>query len=75
LALRCPVHRHFWGLWLSSDSILNDFAPPMATTFVNRQHTWRKPPAVTECRFPPPWTVEEQAACFVVRDHSGQALP
>jgi hypothetical protein len=22
--------------------------------------------------FPPPWTVEEQAACFVVRDHSGQ---
>jgi len=27
-----------------------------------------------ERRFPPPWTVEEQAACFVVRDHSGQAL-
>jgi hypothetical protein len=25
-------------------------------------------------RFPPPWTVEEQSACFVVRDHSGQAL-
>jgi hypothetical protein len=25
-------------------------------------------------RFPPPRTVEEQAACFVVRDHSGQAL-
>ncbi len=25
-------------------------------------------------RFPPPWTVEEQDACFVVRDHSGQAL-
>jgi hypothetical protein len=25
-------------------------------------------------RFPPPWSVEEQAACFVVRDHSGQAL-
>jgi hypothetical protein len=25
-------------------------------------------------RFPPPWTVEEQAACFVVRDDSGQAL-
>jgi hypothetical protein len=22
-------------------------------------------------RFPPPWTVEEQAACFVVRDHNG----
>jgi hypothetical protein len=25
-------------------------------------------------RFPPPWSVEEQAACFVVRDHSGQQL-
>jgi hypothetical protein len=25
-------------------------------------------------RFPPPWTVEEQPACFVVRDHDGQAL-
>jgi len=24
--------------------------------------------------FPPPWSVEEQAACFVVRDHHGQAL-
>jgi hypothetical protein len=22
----------------------------------------------------PPWSVEEQPACFVVRDHSGQAL-
>jgi hypothetical protein len=26
-----------------------------------------------EGRFPPPWTVEEQPACFVVR-HNGQAL-
>jgi hypothetical protein len=25
-------------------------------------------------RFPPPWTVEEQDACFVVVDHSGQKL-
>ena len=25
-------------------------------------------------RFPAPWTVEEQAACFVLRDDSGQAL-
>jgi hypothetical protein len=22
--------------------------------------------------FPPPWSVEEQSACFIVRDHSGQ---
>jgi len=25
-------------------------------------------------RFPPRWTVEEQPACFVVRDHNGQQL-
>jgi hypothetical protein len=25
-------------------------------------------------RFPPPWSVEELDACFVVRDQSGQAL-
>jgi hypothetical protein len=29
---------------------------------------------MTNRRFPPPWSVEEQAAGFVVRDHSGQAL-
>jgi hypothetical protein len=25
-------------------------------------------------RFPPPWSVEETDACFIVRDASGQAL-
>jgi hypothetical protein len=25
-------------------------------------------------RFPPPWTIEELDPCFLVRDHSGQAL-
>jgi hypothetical protein len=25
-------------------------------------------------RFPPPWSVEEQDACFVVRDGNGQQL-
>ena len=30
--------------------------------------------AVTPRRLPPPWSVEEQDACFVVRDHSGQKL-
>jgi hypothetical protein len=27
-----------------------------------------------ERRFPPPWSVEELEAYFVVRDHKGQAL-
>ena len=25
-------------------------------------------------RFPPPWTIEETDACFIVRDANGQAL-
>lgn len=25
-------------------------------------------------RFPPPWTAEETEACFIVRNHNGQAL-
>ena len=25
-------------------------------------------------RFPPPWSAEEMGACFIVRDHNGQAL-
>jgi hypothetical protein len=29
---------------------------------------------VTVRRFPPPWSVEELDACFVVRDASGQKL-
>jgi len=29
---------------------------------------------VSARRFPPPWTVEEQPACFVVRDREGQQL-
>jgi hypothetical protein len=29
---------------------------------------------VTPRRFPPPWTVEDKDACFIVRDNNGQAL-
>jgi hypothetical protein len=29
---------------------------------------------VTPRRFPPPWTVEDTDACFIVRDANGQAL-
>jgi hypothetical protein len=25
-------------------------------------------------RFPPPWSIEEMPACFIVRDSDGQAL-
>ena len=25
-------------------------------------------------RFPPPWSADETDACFIVRDHNGQAL-
>jgi hypothetical protein len=28
----------------------------------------------TSRRFPPPWSIDEQSACFVVRDHNGQQL-
>jgi hypothetical protein len=30
--------------------------------------------AVTERRFPPPWSVDELEACFVVKDSAGQKL-
>jgi hypothetical protein len=29
---------------------------------------------MTERRFPPPWSIEELDACFVVRDRDGQSL-
>ncbi len=30
---------------------------------------------MTSRRFPPPWSIEEyNEACFIVRDHDGQAL-
>jgi hypothetical protein len=29
---------------------------------------------MAEGRFPPPWTAEETDACFIVKDHNGQAL-
>ena len=32
------------------------------------------PASVTPRRLPPPWSVEEAEACFIVRDSTGQAL-
>jgi len=34
----------------------------------------QQPAKISARRFPPPWSVEEQAACFVVRDANGQQL-
>jgi hypothetical protein len=31
-------------------------------------------PLIAARRFPPPWSVEEQAACFIVTDTTGQKL-
>jgi hypothetical protein len=33
-----------------------------------------KQPALDLRRFPPPWSIDELEACFVVRDHIGPAL-
>jgi hypothetical protein len=27
-----------------------------------------------ERHFPPPWSVEDNGACFIIRDHNGQPL-
>jgi hypothetical protein len=29
---------------------------------------------MTACRFPPPWSVEDNGACFIVKDSAGQKL-
>jgi hypothetical protein len=29
---------------------------------------------MTDRRFRPPWSIEKQDACFIVRDHNGQQL-
>ena len=29
---------------------------------------------MTARRFPPPWSIEDNGACFIVKDHGGQAL-
>jgi hypothetical protein len=34
----------------------------------------QSPPEVTARRFPPPWTVEDTGACFIVKDSGGQKL-
>ena len=49
-------------------------APPLAWPVV---HSAAEPPLrgnrLSVRRFPPPWSVEETDACFIVRDANGQA--
>jgi len=45
----------------------------LAARLLKTAHNRQSSQQVTRC-FPPPWSVEEQAACFVVRDHNGQQL-
>jgi hypothetical protein len=40
----------------------------------NSQPAFQVQLPMADRRFPPPWTVEEKDACFIVRDHNGQAL-
>jgi hypothetical protein len=48
-----------------------NFSVPPLIFSSKRQMSARAPPP---CRFPPPWSVEETAPCFIVRDANGQAL-
>ena len=32
------------------------------------------PAEVRRRRFPPPWSVEQMEACFIVKDHAGMKL-
>jgi hypothetical protein len=49
---------------------------------LSTKRTWRAcgeqgephPKFLVPRRFPPPWSIDELEACFVVRDHDGQAL-
>jgi hypothetical protein len=39
-----------------------------------KEARYRNTNAVTERRFPPPWTIEDIGAAFVVKDSTGQQL-
>jgi hypothetical protein len=41
---------------------------------MRQSSTGRAGATLSGSRFPPPWSVEELDACFVVRDDSGQKL-
>jgi hypothetical protein len=42
---------------------------------VRRQRGFRlRTEVMTARHFPPPWTIDDNGACFIVRGHDGQAL-
>jgi hypothetical protein len=47
---------------------------PAKARGANKELNEQRPGPDNGRRFPPPWSVEELDACFVVRDHNGQAL-
>jgi hypothetical protein len=49
-------------------------SPPAAFIAMTARRGCGVPPKITPRRFPPPWSVEETSACFIVRDSAGQAL-
>jgi hypothetical protein len=59
-----------WAEERIRDALLEHAGAPDTHRGGNRRYDPPRP----ECRFAPPWTVEEQPACFVVFDHNGQQL-
>jgi hypothetical protein len=69
-------HNRATGEDLPHDRAVREWAAPVAKE-VNRDrrnHETMVRVQATGRRFTPPWSVEEQSACFVVRDRCGQAL-
>jgi hypothetical protein len=55
------------GVKYSTRKVFRDLSRPQDRRIRSEKHTPQR-------RFPPPWTVEELDACFVVRDHNEQTL-
>src|SRR5580700_8357546 len=48
------------------------FPPDILSNLATRYH--RAGGVISSRRFPPPWTVEETDACFIMKDHAGPSL-
>jgi hypothetical protein len=77
--LRCAVICAALSWWALSATLASAPARAPDSTLAfqrvsNRQALSYCAGAMTAPRFPPQWTVEETAPCFIVRDHNKQAL-